>query len=192
MWCCIRRSWAVIPVLPVLLTVLLYKVERALTEGEQEAWQDERKYLAVARLWIVEKTNSVAESSSELYRTSDISLSAKLVSNSGGWRVPCGQRDGPRILGFLDRNRYFFFQVAPHLYSRVWVDSVPDPLLPRKSGSAWNRTLASGSVTRNSYCYTKEAVTNYREVIVFKSKTSTQHSIRGLWTSKCLNSGFSF
>jgi hypothetical protein len=23
-----------------------------------------------------------------------------------------------RILGFLDRNRYFFFQVAPQLYSR--------------------------------------------------------------------------
>jgi hypothetical protein len=39
-----------------------------------------------------------------------------------------------RILGFLDRNRYNFFQVAPQLYSRGWVDSVPDPLL-RKYGS---------------------------------------------------------
>jgi hypothetical protein len=34
-----------------------------------------------------------------------------------------------RILGFLDRSRYYFFQVAPQLYSRGWVDSVPDPLL---------------------------------------------------------------
>jgi hypothetical protein len=27
-----------------------------------------------------------------------------------------------RILGFLDRSRYFFFQVAPELYSQGWVD----------------------------------------------------------------------
>jgi hypothetical protein len=41
-----------------------------------------------------------------------------------------------RILCFLDRSRYFFFQVAPQLYSRGWEDPVPDPLLLRKSGSA--------------------------------------------------------
>jgi hypothetical protein len=33
------------------------------------------------------------------------------------------------ILGFLYRSRYFFFQVALHLYWRSWVDPVPDPLL---------------------------------------------------------------
>jgi hypothetical protein len=44
-----------------------------------------------------------------------------------------------RILGFLDRSRYISFQVAPQLYSRGWVDPVPDPLL-RKSGSAGNGT----------------------------------------------------
>jgi hypothetical protein len=48
-----------------------------------------------------------------------------------------------RILGFLDRSRYFFFQAAPQLYSRGWVDPVPDPLLLRKSGSAGNRTRTS-------------------------------------------------
>jgi hypothetical protein len=52
------------------------------------------------------------------------------------------------ILDFLDRNRYFFFQVAPQLYSCDWVDPVPDPLL-RKSGSAGNRTQTSGTVARN-------------------------------------------
>jgi hypothetical protein len=33
--------------------------------------------------------------------------------------VPRGQRDGSlgRNLDFLDRSRYFFFQVAPQLYS---------------------------------------------------------------------------
>jgi hypothetical protein len=30
-------------------------------------------------------------------------------------------------LGFLDRSRYYFFQVAPQLSSRGWVDPVPDP-----------------------------------------------------------------
>jgi hypothetical protein len=51
-----------------------------------------------------------------------------------------------RILGFLDRSRYYFFQIAPHLYSRGWVDPVLDPLLLRKSGSAENRTRTFGSV----------------------------------------------
>jgi hypothetical protein len=45
------------------------------------------------------------------------------------------------ILAFLDRCRYPFFQVASQLYSRGWVDSVPDPPLLRKSGSAGNRNL---------------------------------------------------
>jgi hypothetical protein len=44
------------------------------------------------------------------------------------------------ILDFLDWSHYFFFQVAPQLYSRGWVDPVPDPLLLRKSGIARNQT----------------------------------------------------
>jgi hypothetical protein len=51
-----------------------------------------------------------------------------------------------RILGFLDRSRYFFFQVAPQLYSRDRVNPVADPLLLRKSGRAGNRTRITGSV----------------------------------------------
>jgi hypothetical protein len=45
-----------------------------------------------------------------------------------------------RILGFLDHSRYVSFQVAPQFYSRGSVDSVPNPLLLRESGSAGNRT----------------------------------------------------
>jgi hypothetical protein len=41
-----------------------------------------------------------------------------------------------RVLGFLDRRRYFFIQVAPRVYSRGWVNPVPDPLLLRRSDSA--------------------------------------------------------
>jgi hypothetical protein len=45
-----------------------------------------------------------------------------------------------RKLAFLCRSNYYFFHKAPRLYSRVWVDSIPDPLLLRKSGSTRNRT----------------------------------------------------
>jgi hypothetical protein len=38
------------------------------------------------------------------------------------------------------------------------VDPVPDPLLPKESGSAGNRTRTSGSVPRNSDHETTEAV----------------------------------
>jgi hypothetical protein len=62
-----------------------------------------------------------------------------------------------RILGFLDRSRYFFFQIALQLYSRGWVDPVPDPLL-RKSGRAGNRTGTPESVARSPDHKTTEAV----------------------------------
>jgi hypothetical protein len=32
------------------------------------------------------------------------------------------------IPGFVDRSRYYFFQVAPQLHSRGWADPVPDPI----------------------------------------------------------------
>jgi hypothetical protein len=35
-------------------------------------------------------------------------------------------------LGFLYQGRYFFFQVAPQLYSQGWVGPVPDPQLLRE------------------------------------------------------------
>jgi hypothetical protein len=93
-------------------------------------------------------------SASELYRLSDRRLSAKIVPAFAdrGYRVVSATDPPPpgRILGFLDRSRYYFFQVAPQLYSRGWVDPVPDPLLLRKSGSAGNRTRTSGSAAENS------------------------------------------
>jgi hypothetical protein len=45
------------------------------------------------------------------------SMSAKLVPTFCGQRVSRGHPH-VRILGFLDRSRYYFFQVAPQLYSR--------------------------------------------------------------------------
>jgi hypothetical protein len=59
------------------------------------------------------------ESASKLYRPSDRCLSAKLVPTfvSRGCNAVSVTEPHARILGFLDRNRYFFFQVAPQLYS---------------------------------------------------------------------------
>jgi hypothetical protein len=60
------------------------------------------------------------DSARELYRPSDRLLSAKLVPNFADRRchvvIVIDHYD--RILGFLDRSRYFFIQVAPQLYSR--------------------------------------------------------------------------
>jgi hypothetical protein len=88
------------------------------------------------------------ESASELYRPTNRRLSAKLVPTSAdrGCHVVSVTVPYGRILGFLDRSRYFFFQVAPQLYSRGLLDPVPDPLLLRKSGSSGNRTRTSGSL----------------------------------------------
>jgi hypothetical protein len=97
------------------------------------------------------------ESASKLYRLSDICLLAKLVPTFADKWCHMVRVTDPydRILGSPDWSRYFFFQVAPQLYSRGWVDPVPDPLLLRKSGSAGNRNRASGSVARNSDQYTR-------------------------------------
>jgi hypothetical protein len=88
---------------------------------------------------------------SEVYRPSDRRLSVKSVPTFADkwWHVVSVTDSYGRILGFLDPSRYFFFQVTPQLYSRGWVDPVPDPLLPRKSGRAGNRTRTAGSVARN-------------------------------------------
>jgi hypothetical protein len=72
----------------------------------------------------------------------DRRFSAKLVPTSAdrGLHVVSVTNPYGCILGFLDRSRNFFFQVAPQLYSGGWVDPVPNPLLLTKSGSAENRT----------------------------------------------------
>jgi hypothetical protein len=57
------------------------------------------------------------------------------------WRIPTAV--------FSRQGLLLFYQVAPQLYSRGWVDPVPDPLL-FFSGSAGNPTRASGFVVKNS------------------------------------------
>jgi hypothetical protein len=70
------------------------------------------------------------ESASELYRPGDRRMSTKLVPTFADRECHVVSVTDPynRVLEFPGRSRYFFFQVAPQLYSRGWVDPVPDPL----------------------------------------------------------------
>jgi hypothetical protein len=90
---------------------------------------------------LLKKQTSWPQSASELYRLSDRRFLVKLVPTfvDRGCCVVSATDSHGRILGFLDRSRYYFFQIAPQLYPRGWVDPVLDPLLLRKSGSAGNR-----------------------------------------------------
>jgi hypothetical protein len=64
--------------------------------------------------------------------------------------MPQGQLDVSLLpySRFFKQEQLLFYQVAPQLYSRGRVDSVPDLLLLRKSGSAGNGTRTSRSVAR--------------------------------------------
>jgi hypothetical protein len=65
-------------------------------------------------------TNKLRGLSLQTYRPSDRRLSGKLVPTFAdrGCRVVNGTDPHSRILSFIDRCRYYFFQVAPQLYSR--------------------------------------------------------------------------
>jgi hypothetical protein len=67
-----------------------------------------------------QKQTAWPEAESELYRTSDSSLSAKLVPTFADGECHVVRVTDPygRILEFIDRSRYIFFQVAAQLYSR--------------------------------------------------------------------------
>jgi hypothetical protein len=69
-------------------------------------------------------------------------LVSEISANFCGRKVSCGRGNGsPHPYSqFLDQSHYFSFQIAPKLYSRGWVDPVPDPLLLRKSCSDRKRT----------------------------------------------------
>jgi hypothetical protein len=90
------------------------------------------------------KTNSVALSPQANYTDwATATCRRNLVPNFVDRGVSRGQRGGfPTVvnLQFSRREPLLFFQVAPHLSPRSWVDPIPDPLLLRKFGSAGNRT----------------------------------------------------
>jgi hypothetical protein len=72
-----------------------------------------------------------SQSASELHRPSDRHLSKKWMPTFAdrGCHVVSVMDPYGRILGFLDRSRYFSIKQLLSLYLRGWVDPVPDPLL---------------------------------------------------------------
>jgi hypothetical protein len=70
--------------------------------------------------YVHRKLNSVALVRERPLRPRDRRLSAKLVPMFAdkGCRVVSATDPHGSILGFLDRSRYYFFQVAPQLYSQ--------------------------------------------------------------------------
>jgi hypothetical protein len=107
-------------------------------------------YVFVISFYVTEKKKKPPWSANELYRPSDRRLSAKWLPSFTDRGCQRGQGDGALrpCSRFYRQEPLLFYQVAPQLYSRGWVDPVPDLL--HFSGSAGNRTWASGSVAKNS------------------------------------------
>jgi hypothetical protein len=85
-----------------------------------------------------------------------------------------------RILGFLDRSRCFFFQQAPQLCKRGWVDPVPDSLLHKKSGRAENRSSVWNGVHSASWVQLMSYLEEYVAAPVWKTKNTAvgiRHSL---------------
>jgi hypothetical protein len=63
--------------------------------------------------------------------TEQLPLVSEVIANFCGQRVPRGQCDGSLrpYSRFCRQELLLFYEVAPQLYSRGWVDPVPDPLL---------------------------------------------------------------
>jgi hypothetical protein len=90
---------------------------------------------------LVRSKENIFHMHSMTYLSSDRRLSAKLMptfADRGCHVVSAANLHGLNF-DFLDRSRYYFFQVSPQMSSRGWVDPVPDSLLLRKSGSTGNR-----------------------------------------------------
>jgi hypothetical protein len=98
-------------------------------------------FLKNSMVWVRERT----------IPTEQPPLVGEVTANFCGKRVPRGQRDGSLrpYCQFSRQEPLLFYQVAPQLYPRGWVNPVPDPLL-FFPGSAGNRTRASRSVVKNS------------------------------------------
>jgi hypothetical protein len=109
--------------------------------------------------WSVEnkQTNSMALSPQANYTDWSTATWRYLVQTFVDRGVSLVQRDGSSTvvhLSFLDRRRYFSFNLLLIYPHKGWVDPVADPLLLRKSGSAGT----SGFAARNSDYYTTEVV----------------------------------
>jgi hypothetical protein len=97
------------------------------TEGERatnlpmQAHRGRRHIKLNTMVWVRERT----------IPTERPPLVGEVIDNFCVYRVPRGQRDGSLLpySRFSRQEPLLFYQVAPQLYPRGWVDPVPDPLL---------------------------------------------------------------
>jgi hypothetical protein len=109
---------------------------------------------------ITTRTNTPwPEPASELYRSSDRRLSAKLgpTFEDRGCHVVSMTDPYGRDLGFQDRSRYFFFQVV---HETEWTQ-FQTHYFSVKSSSVGNRTRTSRPVVKNSDHLPTEAVFSF-------------------------------
>jgi hypothetical protein len=90
------------------------------TDTTHSTWRDIGRITEIQQTNKQTKTNSVASVRERTIPTKRPLLSTKLVLTFMDRRCRVVSATDPYglILGLLDRSRYFFFQVAPHLYSR--------------------------------------------------------------------------
>jgi hypothetical protein len=81
------------------------------------------------------KPNSVAWMRERTIPTERKQIVGEVGAKFCGQKKPHGQLDGSlrQYSRFSRPEPLLFFQLAPQLYSRWWVDIVPDPLIPRNS-----------------------------------------------------------
>jgi hypothetical protein len=96
----------------------------------QAGWNElSNKNISIAATHL-NNNNSVASVRERTIPTERSPLVGEFSTNilaDRGCRVVSAANPNVRNLDFPDRSRYYFFQVAPQLYSRGWMDPVPVP-----------------------------------------------------------------
>jgi hypothetical protein len=150
--CCFPHADFVLVILFSLKIEATCSFENRLTFALQHGFISQkilhfRSYIADMQFLIVwtKKKNSVASVRKRTIPTERPPLVSEVSANFAdrGFHMVSVTNPYCRILDFLDRSRCYFFQVAPQLYSRGWVDPVSDTLL-------FFLVVPSGSLGRNS------------------------------------------
>jgi hypothetical protein len=120
-----------------------------------------------------------------LYRPSDRRLSVTLVPTFADreYHVVSVTDSYGRILGFLDRSRSFFFQVAPQLYSRGWICSQELWPLYHRGGQINNHTLYVSRLVKNYWNSFKFHIQNslfIKKVLIVRGRQNKVWG-RGCW-----------
>jgi hypothetical protein len=111
----------------------------------EDNWEKEKRKVKKTKHHDLSPRANYTDRATAACRRSDCKLVRIEGATWSAWRI------SPAVFSRFSRQEpLLFYQVASQLYSRGWVDPVPDPLLFFFSCSAGNRTRASGSIAKNS------------------------------------------